>query len=85
MQISINFSLDEINQLLQILGQTPSSSGAFPFMVKLRQQTEQIIQNSKQFDSAAVPVAPPENFQLEKRTEMLKHLSQQITGQGIQQ
>ena len=81
MQIQISFSLDEINQLLQILGQTPSSSGAFPYMVKLRQQAEQVIQASKiQPEVSPIqPMPPPQNFQAERNAE----LGRQIMSQGF--
>ena len=53
--IHISFSTEEINALLQILGQTPSSSGAYPLMISIQQQASKAVQAAQQ----PVPVEAP--------------------------
>jgi hypothetical protein len=38
--ITLNLSIDEVNAVLQTLGQLPTSSGAWPLVVKIKAQAE---------------------------------------------
>lgn len=49
MEINITLNVDEVNAVLQTLGNLPTSSGAWPLVVKIKQQAE-----------AQVPAAPQE-------------------------
>ena len=40
MNITLELSVDEVNGILQTLGQLPTSSGAWPLVVKIKQQAE---------------------------------------------
>jgi hypothetical protein len=40
MNIQLNLSVDEVNAVLQVLGQLPTSSGAFPLLMKIKGQAE---------------------------------------------
>lgn len=47
-EINLNLSVDEVNAILNVLGELPSKSGAFPLMVKIKQQAEsQVKQEGK--------------------------------------
>jgi len=39
-QINLNLTVDEVNAILQVLGQLPTSSNAYPLMVKIKQQAD---------------------------------------------
>lgn len=38
--MDINLTLEEVNAVLQTLGNLPTSSGAFPLLMKIKQQAE---------------------------------------------
>jgi len=38
--IKLELSVEEVNAILQVLGQLPTSSGAWPLLVKLKEQAE---------------------------------------------
>ena len=38
--ITLTLTVDEINAVLQTLGQLPTSSGAWPLVVKIKEQAE---------------------------------------------
>lgn len=40
MEINITLNVEEINAVLQTLGNLPTSSGAFPLLIKIKQQAE---------------------------------------------
>jgi len=40
MDITLKLTVDEINAVLQTLGQLPTSSGAWPLVVKIKEQSE---------------------------------------------
>ena len=40
MNITLTLSLEEVNSVLQVLGQMPTASGAFPLFVKVKEQAE---------------------------------------------
>lgn len=40
MDINLTLNVDEINAVLQTLGNLPTSSGAFPLLMKIKEQAE---------------------------------------------
>ena len=40
MEINITLNIEEVNAVLQTLGNLPTSSGAWPLVVKIKQQSE---------------------------------------------
>jgi hypothetical protein len=40
MEINLTLNVEEINAVLQTLGNLPTSSGAFPLLMKIKQQAE---------------------------------------------
>ena len=40
MEITLKLSIEEINGILQTLGQLPTSSGAWPLVCKIKEQAE---------------------------------------------
>jgi len=38
--IKLELSVEEVNAILSVLGQLPTSSGAWPLLVKLKEQAE---------------------------------------------
>ena len=38
--ITLELTVEEVNAILQTLGQLPTSSGAYPLMMKLKEQAE---------------------------------------------
>jgi hypothetical protein len=40
MELNIKLTVEEINAVLQTLGNLPTSSGAFPLLMKIKQQAE---------------------------------------------
>jgi len=40
MDINLTLNVDEVNAVLQTLGNLPTSSGAWPLVVKIKQQAE---------------------------------------------
>jgi len=40
MELNITLTVDEVNAILQTLGNLPTSSGAFPLLMKVKQQAE---------------------------------------------
>lgn len=41
MDINITLTVDEVNGILQALGQLPTSSGAWPLLLKIKTQAEE--------------------------------------------
>jgi hypothetical protein len=39
-EIELKLSVDEVNAVLQVLGQLPTSSGAWPLVVKIKEQAQ---------------------------------------------
>jgi hypothetical protein len=39
MEVVLKLSVEEVNGILQTLGQLPTSSGAWPLVVKIKQQS----------------------------------------------
>jgi hypothetical protein len=48
MEINLTLNVDEINAVLQTLGNLPTSSGAWPLVVKIKQQAETQIPEAQQ-------------------------------------
>jgi hypothetical protein len=40
MEVTLRLSIEEVNGILQTLGQLPTSSGAWPLVVKIKEQAE---------------------------------------------
>jgi hypothetical protein len=40
MEVNINLTVDEVNAVLHTLGNLPTSSGAWPLVVKIKEQAE---------------------------------------------
>ena len=40
MEVVLKLSVEEVNGILQTLGSLPTSSGAWPLVVKIKQQSE---------------------------------------------
>jgi isocitrate dehydrogenase kinase/phosphatase len=40
-EINLVVSLDEVNAILQVLGDLPTKSGAYPLVLKIKEQAEQ--------------------------------------------
>lgn len=41
MELTLRLTVEEVNGILQTLGQLPTSSGAWPLVVKIKQQAEE--------------------------------------------
>ena len=41
MEITLKLTVEEVNGILQTLGQLPTSSGAWPLVLKIKQQAEE--------------------------------------------
>jgi hypothetical protein len=41
MEISLKLSIEEVNSVLQVLGELPSKTGAWPLIVKIKNQAEE--------------------------------------------
>ena len=41
MEITFKMTVEEANAILQVLGQLPTSSGAYPLLVKLKAQADE--------------------------------------------
>lgn len=50
MDIELKLTVDEINAVLQTLGNLPTSSGAFPLLMKIKQQAETQVPPAAQDD-----------------------------------
>jgi len=47
MNIQLNLTIEEINAILQTLGQLPTNSGAYPLLVKVKEQAEAQVPNNQ--------------------------------------
>lgn len=41
MEISLKLSVEEVNSVLQVLGELPSKTGAWPLIIKIKNQAEE--------------------------------------------
>jgi hypothetical protein len=48
MEINLTLNVDEVNAVLHTLGNLPTSSGAWPLVVKIKQQAEAQIPEEQQ-------------------------------------
>jgi hypothetical protein len=48
MEINLTLNVDEVNAVLHTLGNLPTSSGAWPLVVKIKQQAEAQIPEAQQ-------------------------------------
>ena len=46
--LTLTLTAEEINAILQTLGQLPTSSGAWPLVVKIKEQAEARVKQSQQ-------------------------------------
>ena len=47
MEVTLTLKVEEINAILQTLGQLPTSSGAWPLVVKIKQQADDQVKPSE--------------------------------------
>ena len=47
MEINLKLSVEEINSILHVLGDLPSKTGAWPLIVKIKQQAEEQMPEKK--------------------------------------
>ena len=40
MEITLKLTVEEVNSILQVLGELPSKTGAYPLMMKIKEQGE---------------------------------------------
>lgn len=40
MELRLNLTIDEVNGILQVLGDLPTKSGAYPLVMKIKEQAE---------------------------------------------
>ena len=52
MEITLRLSVEEVNGILATLGQLPTSSGAWPLVVKIKEQAEFQVPKEKEKDEA---------------------------------
>ncbi len=45
--IQLSLTVEEVNAVLQTLGNLPTSSGAYPLMMKIKAQAEAVVQSKK--------------------------------------
>jgi len=41
MEVTLKLTVEEVNGILQTIGQLPTSSGAWPLVVKIKEQAEE--------------------------------------------
>jgi len=46
-QINLNLTIEEVNFILQTIGQLPTSSGAFPLLLNIKSQADKQIGEGK--------------------------------------
>jgi hypothetical protein len=51
--IQLSLTVEEVNAVLQTLGNLPTSSGAYPLMMKIKGQAEVSVATKGQADAAA--------------------------------
>ena len=44
--INLTLTTDEVNAILQVLGQLPTSSGAWPLVVKVKEQADKQVKEA---------------------------------------
>lgn len=48
MQVSLNLNVQDVNVVLQVLGNQPTSSGLYPLAVEIKRQADEQIEASQQ-------------------------------------
>tara|TARA_R100001460_G_scaffold33712_7_gene65895 strand:+ start:1080 stop:1235 length:156 start_codon:yes stop_codon:yes gene_type:complete len=48
--IKLELSVEEVNSVLQVLGEMPTKSGAWPLLVKIKEQAESQVEPEVQSD-----------------------------------
>ena len=48
MEITLNLDINEVNSVLQVLGELPSKTGAWPLIVKIKEQAEPQVPKEEQ-------------------------------------
>jgi hypothetical protein len=48
MEIKLTLTIEEVNAILQVLGELPSKSGAWPLIIKIKDQAEPQVPKSEQ-------------------------------------
>lgn len=44
MDLTLSLTLDEVNSVLQVLGELPSKTGAWPLILKIKKQAEEQVE-----------------------------------------
>jgi hypothetical protein len=47
MEVTLKLPVESVNDILQVIGQLPTSSGAFPLMVEIKRQADECIKNQE--------------------------------------
>jgi hypothetical protein len=47
-ELTLSLSVDEVNAIMQTLGQLPTSSGAWPLVIKIKEQAEAQVKQPQQ-------------------------------------
>ena len=47
MELTLKLTVDEVNSVLQVLGELPSKTGAWPLIMKIKQQAEAQVPKSE--------------------------------------
>lgn len=50
MEINLKLSAEEVNAILQTLGNLPTSSGAYPLMIKIKEMAESQVKGEQNGD-----------------------------------
>ena len=48
--ITLELTAEEVNAILQVLGELPSKSGAWPLIVKIKEQAESQVETEEEKD-----------------------------------
>ena len=48
--ITLELQIEEVNSLLQVLGELPSKTGAWPLMMKIKEQAERQVEPEAESD-----------------------------------
>lgn len=51
MEVTLKLTVEEVNAILQTLGQLPTSSGAWPLVVKIKEQGEAQVPKEEKADA----------------------------------
>jgi hypothetical protein len=51
MELNLTLNVNEVNAIMQVLGQLPTSSNAYPLLVKIKSQAETQIPPQEEFST----------------------------------